>query len=273
MKSPLALGIVGCVFGILAAILADLIGSLGSAFGQSNTLYINAIIAIVGSTVGIVGAAMDNKAGGILMIVGGIVVLISVSLFGFLTLIFYIIGGVLEIREKRPAITSVRSSTADWNLAELGSLRPGVINHETPSGSTMEPERGRPPSEIQITAQQVAPRSASPAQKARSGNRFCPYCGAFNPADYNFCEKCYRQLPTNSVGRQSPQVRSMPSSGSSESISSSPGERPLVQSMPSTGTTENVLSEPDKSDNLWLYLLVAAVTMLIVGVILFLALS
>jgi hypothetical protein len=27
------------------------------------------------------------------------------------------------------------------------------------------------------------------------GERFCPYCGSFNPADFNFCGNCQRQLP------------------------------------------------------------------------------
>jgi hypothetical protein len=33
------------------------------------------------------------------------------------------------------------------------------------------------------------------------GERFCPYCGSFNPADFNFCGNCQRQLPPAGVVR------------------------------------------------------------------------
>jgi uncharacterized Zn finger protein (UPF0148 family) len=99
--APLILGITGCIFGILAAILAALLGSFGAAFGISNNLGVLAAVAIVGSVIGIAGGAIGKKLGGVLLIIGGIIVLIGVSLFGVLTFLLFIVGGILALRERR----------------------------------------------------------------------------------------------------------------------------------------------------------------------------
>ena len=35
-----------------------------------------------------------------------------------------------------------------------------------------------------------------PSVSMATGEKFCPYCGASNPAEYQFCANCRKQLPT-----------------------------------------------------------------------------
>lgn len=102
----LILGILGAVFGLLGAIFALGIGGLGSAFESagSSSIVRSGIVAIVASSVGLVGAilAMGNKSrlGGWLMIgsavVGFVVVFVAYIMGG----IFFLIGGIAALRLK-----------------------------------------------------------------------------------------------------------------------------------------------------------------------------
>jgi hypothetical protein len=98
------LGVIGLFFGIIGAVIAILIQSIGEAFGTGGTnLYINAAGAFIFSIVGMAGAVLENRriVGGLLMIVGSLGVLISISLFGVISFFFFIIGGVLILLRKR----------------------------------------------------------------------------------------------------------------------------------------------------------------------------
>ena len=98
------IGIIGGITGILAGVFATLVGSVGEAFNASSvsSLYMNAAGAIVFSVVGIAGGALETKKilGGLLMIIGALGVLISVSLFGVLACVLFVIGAILIFARK-----------------------------------------------------------------------------------------------------------------------------------------------------------------------------
>lgn len=99
------LGIIGGIFGILAAVLVVLIGGFGEAFNTSgaSSLYANAAGAFVFSIVGIAGGVLETRKilGAALMIIGAFGVLISISLFGVLTFILFLVGGILILMQKK----------------------------------------------------------------------------------------------------------------------------------------------------------------------------
>ena len=98
----MVLGILGGVFGLIGAIIAFFIGSLGSAFavtGSSDVTVLGAS-AFLASIVGIVGAVYvtkDPKIGGIILIISAIWLLISISLFGLLGAVLLGIAGVIAL--------------------------------------------------------------------------------------------------------------------------------------------------------------------------------
>jgi len=100
------LGFVGGIFGILGGVLAFLAGSLYSSYYTSDSgLYWLGAGAIIFSILGIVGGAFERrkKVGGTLMIISAIGILISISLFGVLSCILFLVGGILIFaRNRRP---------------------------------------------------------------------------------------------------------------------------------------------------------------------------
>ena len=98
----MVLGILGGVFGLIGAIIAFFIVSLGSAFavtGSSDVTVLGAS-AFLASIVGIVGAVYvtkDPKIGGIILIISAIWLLISISLFGLLGAVLLGIAGVIAL--------------------------------------------------------------------------------------------------------------------------------------------------------------------------------
>ncbi len=99
------LGLIGLIFGILGGVFAGLIGNLDAAFNEtgSSSLYANAAGALIFSIVGMTGAVLEKRKllGGGLMIIGALGVLISISWFGILTFILFLIGGVLILAQKK----------------------------------------------------------------------------------------------------------------------------------------------------------------------------
>lgn len=116
------LGIIGGIFGILAAVLVVLIGGIGEAFNATgaSSLYANAAGAFVFSIVGIAGGVLEQRKtiGAALMIVGALGVVISISLFGVLTFILFLVGGILILMQKKEHATAapIEGKTRD----ELG---------------------------------------------------------------------------------------------------------------------------------------------------------
>jgi hypothetical protein len=90
-------------FGLIGGIIAFLIVvlSLTTNTGLSTSvLYTSIGLCVVAGILGISGAAVGKKRGGVLMILGAISVLIGASLLGLISFILLLIGGVLALREK-----------------------------------------------------------------------------------------------------------------------------------------------------------------------------
>lgn len=101
MSKQFWLGVIGGIFGILGGIFAIMLGGAGEALGMgSSNLYALGTSAVVFSIIGIGCGAMKQrkKLRGYGMILSGVAVLISISLFGVLTAIFFVIGGIVILR-------------------------------------------------------------------------------------------------------------------------------------------------------------------------------
>ena len=85
--------------------LVVLIGGIGQAFNASgaSSLYTNAAGAFIFSIVGIAGGVLETRKilGAALMIIGAFGVVISISLFGVLTFILFLVGGILILTQKK----------------------------------------------------------------------------------------------------------------------------------------------------------------------------
>jgi zinc-ribbon domain len=98
------LAFVGGVFGILGGVVALFVGSFSESFsGYSGDYYWLGLGAIVFSVMGIMGGVFEKKpkVGGTLMIVSAIGILISISLFGVLSCILFLVGGILIFARSR----------------------------------------------------------------------------------------------------------------------------------------------------------------------------
>jgi hypothetical protein len=97
------LGFEGGVFGILGGIIALAAGSFSPYVGGDTELCWFGAGAIISSISGIVGRVFDKKpkVGGTLMIVAAIGILISISLFGVLSCILFLVGGILIFTRSR----------------------------------------------------------------------------------------------------------------------------------------------------------------------------
>jgi hypothetical protein len=100
------LGIIGAIFGVLGAVFAVMIQILNEALANpasGSSLYINAAGAIIFSIVGVAGGVLEKRKilGAALMIIGALGVVISISLFGVLTFILFLVGGILILAQKK----------------------------------------------------------------------------------------------------------------------------------------------------------------------------
>jgi hypothetical protein len=105
------LGIIGGIFGILGAVLAIMIESLSEAFNATSatSLYYNAAGAIIFSIVGIAGGVLETRKilGAALMIIGALGVVISISAFGILTFVLFLVGGILILMKKKEQVAAL----------------------------------------------------------------------------------------------------------------------------------------------------------------------
>jgi len=105
MAKAFCLGIIGGIFGILAAVLVVMIGRMGEAFNATgaSSFYTNAAGAFISSIVGIEGVVLEKRKilGAALMFIGAVGVLISISLFGVLSLILFAVGGISILMQKK----------------------------------------------------------------------------------------------------------------------------------------------------------------------------
>ena len=98
------LGFVGGVFGILGGVLALFVGSFSEAFsGTGGEYYGLGVGAIMFSVLGIVGGAFESrkKVGAALMIISAVGILVSISYFGILSCILFLLGGILMLTRNR----------------------------------------------------------------------------------------------------------------------------------------------------------------------------
>ncbi|NGZ73906.1 DUF4064 domain-containing protein [Saccharibacillus alkalitolerans] len=101
-----AMGLVGGIFGIIAAIVAMLIGGVDAAFSESGTSQITglAVSALLFSILGIIGSAFSKskpKLAGWLMLISGIAGFISISMFYILSGVLLIVAGFMGIFSKK----------------------------------------------------------------------------------------------------------------------------------------------------------------------------
>jgi hypothetical protein len=66
-------------------------------------LFTNAAGALIFSVVGIVGGVLETRKilGAALMIIGAVGVVISISIFGVLTFILFLVGGIVILMQKK----------------------------------------------------------------------------------------------------------------------------------------------------------------------------
>lgn len=102
MSKEFWLGVIGGIFGIMGGIFAIVVSGVGAEFGAegASDLYLLGGSAILFSIIGLACGAMEGRKRwrGVGMLVSGIAVLISISLFGVLTAILFVIGGILILR-------------------------------------------------------------------------------------------------------------------------------------------------------------------------------
>jgi hypothetical protein len=105
------LGIIGGIFGILAAMVVYLI-----AFNGSSSLYTNAAVAFVFSIVGIAGGVLEKRKilGAALMFIGAVGVISSIGFYGVLIFVLFLVGGIVILMQKKEQAT-VPQTTAGQN--------------------------------------------------------------------------------------------------------------------------------------------------------------
>ncbi|HLR04137.1 MAG TPA: DUF4064 domain-containing protein [Virgibacillus sp.] len=96
------LGLIGGIFGIIAAIMAIFIGGIGEAFGAegSGGVTVAGWLAVLLSVLGIIGSTLVRsraKVGGILMVIAAVGGFISIFMFYLLSGILLLIGGLMAL--------------------------------------------------------------------------------------------------------------------------------------------------------------------------------
>lgn len=166
MKKSFILGILGGIFAILVSLLIFILygfeSAWNSSFGSQSQYYINGVsqlstlvaLTLIAGIIGIVGAVIGKKIGGALMILAAVLVVIGSSFFGVLSLILFLLGGILALREKPQPIQSIQQ----------------------------QPIYQQPPYQQTAFQQQPTPKI------------YCFSCGAENSHDATFCSKCGQKL-------------------------------------------------------------------------------
>lgn len=107
--AALVIGIIGGLFGILASILALVIGGVSMTFATSGggTVTTLGFVALFLSLVGFVGAGLamaKPRAAAVILLVTGIGMIIAISLFGLIAAPLFFISALFAFlgRRKRP---------------------------------------------------------------------------------------------------------------------------------------------------------------------------
>ncbi|TCP19946.1 uncharacterized protein DUF4064 [Scopulibacillus darangshiensis] len=102
-NTEFVLGLLGGIFGFIAAVFALFMGSIDEAINGSSSLGSLGVSAILASIVAIVGSVVVKfkpKVGGIIMLVAGIWGIISVSFFYILSTVLLVIAGLMGLLVK-----------------------------------------------------------------------------------------------------------------------------------------------------------------------------
>jgi hypothetical protein len=169
------IGLIGGFFGFVGGIAAILAGSLSAAYevsSQAGTLYGLGFAAFVFSIIGIVGGIFERKRliGGVLMLVAAVGVLISISIFGVLPFLFFLVGAIVIFARKseHEVVTHQPSVAHSQSFAEAQSA------HDVP------PLRYSDQSSTAETATVVG----------RGSYTVCGMCGRKLAPHANFCSGC-----------------------------------------------------------------------------------
>lgn len=171
------IGLIGGFLGFIGAITAVLAGSISEAYyvnSQAGELYGLAAGAFVFSVIGIVGGIFERKRliGGILMLVAAFGVLISISLFGVLPFLFFLVGAILIFGQK----SEHEVVTHQPSVAHSQSFAEAHPPYDTPpqqySNQSSTPERATSPGTSSYTVCGTCGRRITPHAK------FCSGCGA-----------------------------------------------------------------------------------------------
>lgn len=109
--ASLVLGIIGGVFGIIAALLTLLLGGLGSAFDAAGAGSIvgRSFFAVFVGVIAIVGGALAiryPKVSAILQLITGVMGLLLIGLFWLFSVILLLVGALLAfLGRKMPPVT------------------------------------------------------------------------------------------------------------------------------------------------------------------------
>lgn len=100
VRRSFILRLIGGIISFLVGFFEFFIGAANQAFNSTSFgLEYLMIVSFLAGIFGIVGRAVGEKKGGILMIIGAIFALIGRGLFGVLALVLLIVGGILAIKE------------------------------------------------------------------------------------------------------------------------------------------------------------------------------
>src|SRR5690348_12669974 len=116
--TALIMGVLGGVFGLLAAIVVLGIGDIASHLGAGNEAIYLAVGAIACSAVGIIGGALSGSRPGwsaILLLIAGVGIVIAISYFGLLSGILFLLGALFAGLEYRNVRTLDRLHEAPAN--------------------------------------------------------------------------------------------------------------------------------------------------------------
>lgn len=165
------LGMIGGFLGFVGAIIAVLVGGISAAYStssQSNMLYGLGLSAFIFSIVGVIGGVFERKRliGGLLMLIAAVGVLVSISLFGVLPFLFFLVGAILIFaRKTEHEVVSHQPSVAhSESFAAAQETSPYTSASSTSDGTTLS----------STSSYTVCGRCG---KKLAPGAKFCSGCG------------------------------------------------------------------------------------------------
>jgi MFS family permease len=169
------IGLIGGFLGFLGGIVAILVGGISASYevsSQAGTLYGLGFAAFVFSIIGVIGGIFERKRllGGVLMLVAAVGVLISISLFGVLPFLFFLVGAILIFARK--------------SEHEIVTHQPSVAHSQSFADAQ---------SAYDVPQQRYSEQSSTPETATVSGTgsyTVCGMCGRKLAPHAKFCSGC-----------------------------------------------------------------------------------